>query len=99
VWTLEATGWSVQDDEDSLDDKVRKAILSLKFASASEVAKALDVHKSTISRIIDRLDVTGDLKRPKVAEAFDTAKAHRREDADPFGEPDGAVEVETEAAF
>jgi len=99
VWTLEAGGWAVQEDEDSLDDKIKRAILSLKFASASEVADMLGVNKSTVSRAIDRLDVNGELKRPKVKEAFDTVKARKREDADPFAAPEGTDEAEAEAAF
>lgn len=99
VWTLEANGWAVQEDEDSLDVRVKAAVLSLKFCSGAEVAEALGVSRSTISRVLDRLDVNGELKRPKVSDAFDHARAHRREEADPFADPTEPLEVDPNADF
>jgi len=77
VWTLGDDGWSVEQDEDSLQDRVVAAIESLRFTSQSEVAEALNVNKSTVSRTMQKLHASGRYTKDGAITKFGQAKGLR----------------------
>ncbi|UJW85101.1 AAA family ATPase [Devosia sp. SL43] len=50
TWSLEDTGWKVEDDQEDSLVQTLKAFQSLNFVSQQEVADALGVNKGTVSR-------------------------------------------------
>ena len=77
VWTLGDDGWSVEQDEDSLQDRIVTAIEWLRFTSQSEAARALNVDKSTVSRAMQKLHASGRYTKDGAITKFGQAKELR----------------------
>lgn len=77
VWSLSDVGWDVERDEESLEDRVVAAIESLKYTSQTEIARALGVDKSTISRTMQRLNASGRYSKDGAITKFGQAKELR----------------------
>ncbi|WP_127752085.1 AAA family ATPase [Devosia sp. 1566] len=61
TWTLEETGWSVEDDQQDTLVQTLNAFQSLRCTSQQEVATALGVTKGTISKRVQHLMARGDV--------------------------------------
>ena len=86
VWTLGASGWTVEDDEDTADARVMEALKTLKFVNQRELGDALGMSQPTISRALRKAATSGETSREHIGRLFNQAKELQADDGrdDPF---------------
>lgn len=85
VWTLRESGWDVQDDTGSADQRVLDAVRTLKYVNQSELAAALGMAQGTVSKALSRAVAIGSIKKDILDRLWIDARTLRKGDADPFG--------------
>lgn len=83
TWELGEGGWSIleYEPEDAKDDPVVKALRSLNYVTQDEIADAVGINKSTVSRRLKKAIAQGVLRDDEVNECLRKAK-ELREDSD-----------------
>lgn len=105
VWLLDKDSgrWIVEEDAGDTDARVLAALKTLNYVNQGEIADALGMTQSAISKALAKLAGRGDIRKPDIDRLFIEARTIRRGEEDPFGETPGEdsrlPEVETEAAF
>lgn len=91
VWTLGDRGWTVRDDEDGAVGRVMDALRTLNYVNQTELAEALGMAQSTVSRALKKYAVTSQSAKDSIRRMFIEARELRNGggDDDPFGDLGG----------
>ncbi|MBY2985102.1 AAA family ATPase [Rhizobium leguminosarum] len=99
VWTLKDSGWDVQDDTGSADGRVMEALRSLKFVNQAQLAQALGMAQSSVSKALKRCVILGVAKQDEIERLFISARSLSGVAADPTGAEDTVVTQEAAEDF
>ena len=94
VWTLTDFGWTVEDVEGVVDNRVVEALKSLEYVNQSELAGALGITQGAVSKALKKAAELGQPKKEEIDRLFTAARKLRLEEADPFEDPDTDADAE-----
>ena len=99
IWSLGEGGWTVEEDAESATSKVIDAVRSLKYVNQNELAEALGMSQSTVSRTLKRAVALGQPRQEELDRLFIQARELRASEKTGFAEDFGDTGDEAEEDF
>ena len=98
IWALGEDGWTVEDDAESVAERVITALRTLKYVNQKELAEALGMSQPTVSRTLTQAAALGNPKKEQIDNLFVQARQLRNAEkagfTEDFGEQDDELEIE-----